>query len=85
MNLNPKKVAALAALRGAVKAKAEYWDAMNALEQAFGFDSGNIPDATSDEMVSQVENLASCTDDDNTDWIDDGVLETFMTSCEVYL
>lgn len=61
-----KKEAALTALRAAVASKLAYWDAMDALETAFGFPGGEIPDELSDVLHNTVEILASGGDDDGS-------------------
>lgn len=63
---DPKKANALVHLRNAVARKLTYWDAMNALETAFGFPDGEIPDELSDVLHNTVEILASGGGDDGS-------------------
>lgn len=90
---DPKKIAALAALREAalaalreaVKAKCAYWDAMDVLEKAFSFGI-DVPDKVSNAMIYQIDNLASgCYSASDVERINEDALKSFMSACEVSL
>lgn len=72
------QAAAIAALRAAVQTQIAHWDAMNALERAFGYTGSTIPDNVADEFIEQVKSLAAASDD--VDWIGEEELKSFITA-----
>lgn len=72
------KAAAVTALRAAVQTQIAHWDAMNALENAFGYTGETIPDAVSDKFIEEVKSLAVASDD--VEWIGDEELKSFISS-----